>query len=88
MFYSIYILTTDCFTTDGAAMVACVAGGWLSGPILGNAVWRATHRSVRKEMERMDAVFLRHIRERRVDPSRQSVNNPVPDYCEQHDEEP
>lgn len=63
--------------TDGIAVLGCVALGWLSGPILGNALWRATHRSVLESVERMDSVFLRHIQRMRVDPSRQSVNNPV-----------
>ncbi|KAK9896683.1 Pam17-domain-containing protein [Cystobasidium minutum MCA 4210] len=62
------------------AIVACVALGWLSGPMLGNALWKLRYRQVLGKVEHMDNVFLAHIKKKRVDPSRQSVNNPVPDY--------
>lgn len=62
---------------DSIAIIACVGVGWLSGPILGNALWRLAHRNVLGKVEQMDNVFLNHIKKKRVDPSRQSVNNPV-----------
>lgn len=66
-----------------AATFACVGLGWLAGPILGNQVWRLTHRNLLAVMESKDKEFYRHIVKNRVNPSRQSVSNPVPDYyCE------
>merc|ERR1712093_134308 len=78
------ILGVEPIYAYGVAVIGCVALGWLSGPILGNALWRAPPRSVLEPMERMDSVFLRHVQRMRVDPSRQSVNNPVPDYYGEH----
>lgn len=83
-----------------AATFACVGLGWLAGPLVGNQIWRLTHRKVLGSMEARDrgalrsvrsmekeaderAEFYNHIVKNRVDPSRQSVSNPVPDYyCE------
>lgn len=62
---------------DSIAIIGCVGAGWLSGPILGNALWKLAHRKVLGRVEQMDNVFLNHIKKKRVDPSRQSVNNPV-----------
>lgn len=62
----------------GIAVLGCVGLGWLSGPVLGNTLWRLSHRNVLSKMESMDNVFLRHVQNRRVDPSRQSVYVPVP----------
>lgn len=64
-------------STDSGAIVACVALGWLSGPMLGNALWKLRYRKILGKVEQMDNVFLNHIKKKRVDPSRQSVNNPV-----------
>ncbi|SCV69558.1 BQ2448_2578 [Microbotryum intermedium] len=64
----------------GIATMACVALGWLSGPIVGTALWRLTHRKVLQAMEVKEKDFYAHIARNRVDPSRQSVSNPVPDY--------
>lgn len=64
-------------STDSGAIVACVALGWLSGPMLGNALWKLRYRKILGKVEQMDNVFLHHIKKKRVDPSRQSVNNPV-----------
>ncbi|KAM0792593.1 hypothetical protein ACM66B_005254 [Microbotryomycetes sp. NB124-2] len=62
------------------ATVACGAFGWLVGPSLGNQMWRLTHRKVLKSMEVKERDFFEHVKRMRVDPSRQSVSNPVPDY--------
>ncbi|KDE03345.1 hypothetical protein MVLG_06152 [Microbotryum lychnidis-dioicae p1A1 Lamole] len=64
----------------GIATTACVALGWLSGPIVGTGLWRLTHRKVLQAMEVKEKDFYAHIARNRVDPSRQSVSNPVPDY--------
>jgi import inner membrane translocase subunit TIM23 len=60
--------------------MGCVGLGWLSGPTVGGALWRLTHRGVISGMEAKDRIFHDHIVRNRVDPSRQSVSNPVPDY--------
>ncbi|KAK4058624.1 TIM23 complex component [Microbotryomycetes sp. JL221] len=62
------------------ATVACGALGWLAGPSLGNQMWRLTHRRVLQSMEVKEREFFEHVKRMRVDPSRQSVSNPVPDY--------
>ncbi|GJN88310.1 hypothetical protein Rhopal_001275-T1 [Rhodotorula paludigena] len=64
----------------GAATLGCVALGWLSGPTIGGALWRLTHRNVAKAMEAKDKDFFRHISRWRADPTRQSAANPSPDY--------
>ncbi|KAM0752887.1 Presequence translocated-associated motor subunit PAM17 [Meredithblackwellia eburnea MCA 4105] len=65
------------------ATFACIGLGWLSGPMVGTTIWKLTHGKVLKAMEAKDKDFYAHIVRNRVDPSRQSVSNPVPDYyCE------
>ena len=74
----------------------------MSGPVLGNQIWRLVNRRHLASMEVRDrgrslhlfsagnsvltiagTEFYDHIVKNRVDPSRQSVSNPVPDYyCE------
>lgn len=64
----------------GAATLGCVGIGWLSGPFVGTTIWRLTHQRLIGAMETKDREFFAHISKNRVDPSRQSVTNPVPDY--------
>lgn len=59
------------------ATLGCVGLGWLVGPILGALVWRTSHSRIRENMLLKDKLFHDHIVKNRVDPSRQSVNNPV-----------
>lgn len=59
---------------------ACGAAGWLVGPFLGGALWRAVHRRFTGDMSRKEKEFYERIKRFRVDPSAQSYNNPVPDY--------
>lgn len=58
--------------------------GYLVGPAVGNTVFSLTHPKFNKgnpsPLEVMDREFFNRIKERRADPSRQSVNNPAPDY--------
>ena len=63
-----------------AAVLACTGIGWLVGPTLGSSLWTATHRAQMPEIQRKDADFYEHVKRNRVDPSRQSVQNPVPDF--------
>ncbi|EIM20412.1 mitochondrial import protein Pam17 [Wallemia mellicola CBS 633.66] len=62
------------------ASVSCGALGWLTGPTLGTAVWKFLHKAKLPEYEIKERVFYHHIMKNRVDPARQSVQNPVPDY--------
>jgi len=64
----------------GIATVTCLGLGYLIGPIVGTTVWRSVHRNKLADMDKMEKEFHRHIVKNRVDPSRQSVANPVPDY--------
>ncbi|KAL8284192.1 hypothetical protein RQP46_004941 [Phenoliferia psychrophenolica] len=64
----------------GAATIGCVALGWLSGPMFGSAVWKATHGKVLTAMEVKDREFYEHIVRNRADPTRNSASNPAPDF--------
>jgi len=52
----------------------------LVGPSIGATAWRITHRRVLPLIELKDKEFHNRIVKNRVDPSRQSAMNPVPDY--------
>lgn len=54
--------------------------GWLTGPTVGNSIWGLLHRKNAKQIAEKDHDFYEHIKRNRVDPTRQSVQNPVPDY--------
>lgn len=60
--------------------LACTGLGWLIGPTVGNSIWGLLHRSDAKQIAQKDHDFYEHIKRNRVDPTRQSVQNPVPDY--------
>ncbi|CAE6448730.1 unnamed protein product [Rhizoctonia solani] len=47
---------------------------------VGNSLWRMTHRQILPRIEARDAQFYQHIVKNRVDPSRQTATNPVPDF--------
>ncbi|KAG8944403.1 TIM23 complex component [Tulasnella sp. 424] len=64
----------------GAASVGCMGLGWLFGPFIGGSFWRLSHRKSLALIEKRDREFYNHIVKNRVDPSRQSPVNPVPDY--------
>ncbi|ORY79774.1 mitochondrial import protein Pam17 [Leucosporidium creatinivorum] len=68
----------------GAAAIGCGVVGWLVGPVVGNQIWRLTHRKALKAFETKEKDFFEHIKRNRADPSRQSVSNPVPDYYAEH----
>ncbi|KIO28365.1 hypothetical protein M407DRAFT_71847 [Tulasnella calospora MUT 4182] len=63
-----------------AASIGCMGLGWLFGPFIGGSFWRLSHRKSLAMIEERDLEFYRHIVKNRVDPSRQSPVNPVPDY--------
>ncbi|KAN0059883.1 TIM23 complex component [Thecaphora frezii] len=60
--------------------LACTGLGWLTGPTVGASVWSLLHRKQAKEIAQKDHDFYEHIKRRRVDPTRQTMQNPVPDY--------
>lgn len=70
----------DPFFTAIIAIVASAGAGWLTGPILGTAVFNLLHGNVKEEMAAKEKDFYRRIKRLRVDPSRQSMQNPLPDY--------
>ncbi|EJU00706.1 mitochondrial import protein Pam17 [Dacryopinax primogenitus] len=63
-----------------AATMGCMGLGYLIGPTLGGTLWRTTHRRMMSAIELKDKEFHARIVKHRVDPSRQSAMNPVPDY--------
>ncbi|CAG8907462.1 unnamed protein product [Penicillium salamii] len=65
------VMGLDPFVVLGLATAACGAAGWLAGPVIGNGsgAWFTG----KKE-------FFDRIRRFRVDPSTNSIANPVPDY--------
>lgn len=62
------------------ATVACGGLGWLVGPIFGSTAWKLIHRKKATLIEQREKEFFQHVKKNRVDPSRQSFNNPVPDH--------
>ncbi|KAH7921385.1 mitochondrial import protein Pam17 [Leucogyrophana mollusca] len=64
----------------GGCTVACMGLGYLIGPAIGSAGWRVTHRRAMNLIEAKDREFHKRIVKNRVDPTRQSATNPVPDF--------
>lgn len=62
------------------AVLAGGFGGFLAGPVIGNPVFRLMNRNQLAQFRTRDRQFLERIKLRRVDPSSQSMSNPVPDY--------
>ncbi|KAI9808331.1 MAG: TIM23 complex component [Sarcosagium campestre] len=54
--------------------------GWLSGPMFGSAIFRTFNKNTAAEIISKEREFYRRIKKYRVDPSSQSIANPVPDY--------
>ncbi|PIL24523.1 hypothetical protein GSI_14279 [Ganoderma sinense ZZ0214-1] len=74
------IFNIDPMFVYGAATLGCAGMGYLIGPVLGSSFWRMTHRRAMRLIEKRDKEFHEHIVRNRVDPTRQSATNPVPDY--------
>ncbi|KAL4821602.1 hypothetical protein BDW67DRAFT_180288 [Aspergillus spinulosporus] len=74
------VMGLDPFVVLGMATAACGAVGWLVGPFLGNAVWGLVNRSYKKAFLVKEKEFFDRIKRYRVDPSSNSMTNPVPDY--------
>ncbi|KAL4971669.1 Presequence translocated-associated motor subunit pam17, mitochondrial [Aspergillus desertorum] len=74
------VMGLDPFVVLGMATAACGAVGWLIGPFLGNAIWGLVNRSYKKAFLVKEKEFFDRIKRYRVDPSSNSMTNPVPDY--------
>ncbi|EAW08528.1 presequence translocated-associated motor subunit PAM17 [Aspergillus clavatus NRRL 1] len=74
------VMGLDPFVVLGLATAACGAVGWLAGPFLGNAVWGLVYRRYRPAVAVKEKEFYDRIKRFRVDPSSNSIANPVPDY--------
>ncbi|KAH9005020.1 mitochondrial import protein Pam17-domain-containing protein [Lactarius hatsudake] len=74
------IMGIDPLLFFGGATLGCMGAGYLVGPVIGSALWRATHRRTMALIEARDREFHQHIVRNRVDPTAQSATNPVPDF--------
>lgn len=74
------VLGLDPMIVYGGATVACGGLGWLIGPMFGSTAWKIVHRKKASLIEQREKEFYEHVKKNRVDPSRQSFNNPVPDH--------
>ncbi|PGG97117.1 hypothetical protein AJ80_09737 [Polytolypa hystricis UAMH7299] len=74
------VMGFDPFIVFGLATAALAAVGWLVGPVLGNGLWRVVHRKYSSGVAAKEKEFFHRIKRYRVDPSANSVANPVPDF--------
>ncbi|KAJ5644160.1 Presequence translocated-associated motor subunit pam17 [Penicillium longicatenatum] len=74
------VMGLDPFVVLGMATAACGAVGWLLGPIVGNGLWGLVYRRFAPSVATKEKEFFDRIRRFRVDPSTNSIANPVPDY--------
>ncbi|CAG8079153.1 unnamed protein product [Penicillium salamii] len=74
------VMGLDPFVVLGLATAACGAAGWLAGPVIGNGVWGLVYRKFKPSVNTKEKEFFDRIRRFRVDPSTNSIANPVPDY--------
>ncbi|KAI4124422.1 MAG: hypothetical protein LQ347_005745 [Umbilicaria vellea] len=70
----------DPFMVLGLATAGCGAVGWLIGPVLGGTVFGIWYRRFGAQIAEKEREFFHRIKRYRVDPSSQSIANPVPDY--------
>ncbi|KAJ5143267.1 uncharacterized protein N7515_002054 [Penicillium bovifimosum] len=74
------VMGLDPFIVLGLATAACGAVGWLLGPAVGNGIWGLVYRKYKPSVNTKEKEFFDRIRRFRVDPSTNSISNPVPDY--------
>ncbi|CAI7581203.1 unnamed protein product [Penicillium bialowiezense] len=74
------VMGLDPFVVLGLATAACGAAGWLVGPVVGNGIWGLVYRKFKPSVNTKEKEFFDRIRRFRVDPSTNSIANPVPDY--------
>ncbi|KAF9519997.1 hypothetical protein BS47DRAFT_1481617 [Hydnum rufescens UP504] len=63
-----------------AFLLADLLLNFFGTPAVGSTLWRMTHRKKVALIDAREREFYQHIMRNRVDPSRQSATNPVPDY--------
>ena len=70
----------DPFITLGLITFTCGGIGWLTGPIVGTAVFNLQNRKFKAQMDEKEKEVSsnRRIKRFRVDPSASSMANPVP----------
>ncbi|KAJ5305897.1 hypothetical protein PENANT_c015G08046 [Penicillium antarcticum] len=74
------VMGLDPFVVLGLATAGCGAIGWLLGPMVGNGLWGLVYRKYKPSVATKEKEFFDRIRRFRVDPSTNSIANPVPDY--------
>lgn len=71
----------DIFTVYVGGILCTGFVGFMFGPsIIGDPLFSIINRNVMSTYKIKQKLFLKHIAKMRVDASRQSMNNPVPDY--------
>ncbi|TID22553.1 hypothetical protein CANINC_003328 [Pichia inconspicua] len=71
----------DIFTVYVGAILCTGFVGFMFGPsLIGDPLFALMNRNIMNTYKVKQKLFLKHIAKMRVDASRQSVNNPVPDY--------
>lgn len=70
----------DPILVTAVTLVATGGLGYLAGPSIGSRVFKLTNKKNLSVYELKNSVFLKHIIKNRVDASRQSFSNPVPDF--------
>ncbi|AOA62854.1 TIM23 complex component [Komagataella phaffii CBS 7435] len=74
------IFGIDPFMASAIGMMGASVLGYLLGPLFGDGIFNLRHRKIIHEFTEKQKVFLDRIKKNRVDATRQSVANPVPDY--------
>lgn len=75
-----HVFGYDAMTVYSLGIIGAGFLGFLAGPTLGNGVFKMVNRRVLNDFKIRDQAFLERIKHNRVDPSRQSFSNPVPDF--------
>ena len=71
----------DVFTVYIGAIMCTGFVGFMFGPaLIGDPLFALINRKIMGTYRTKQTLFLKHIAKMRVDASRQSMNNPVPDY--------
>ncbi|KAI8646420.1 mitochondrial import protein Pam17 [Parasitella parasitica] len=74
------VLGMDPLMAAVASTLAAGFGGFLMGPVVGNALFKLMNGKVVQAMDVRDKEFYEHIKKNRADARLNSIRNPVPDY--------
>ncbi|ODV96416.1 hypothetical protein PACTADRAFT_49768 [Pachysolen tannophilus NRRL Y-2460] len=74
------ILGFDPFMVMVLGMMSCTGLGYLLGPFVGGGIFNIKNKKILDQYMLKQKSFLNHVIKNRVDASRQSFSNPVPDY--------